>query len=105
MNNLYDQVASQLTQLKLMNLDVACTELRSAVATLRLDTQRRMAVLNAMDPAASDFAETISSINELLLTIEILVKATVDMEKLQTAATKAMERVWKRLQKQPTLGG
>ncbi|NWG32693.1 MAG: hypothetical protein HXY29_14560, partial [Rhodocyclaceae bacterium] len=49
--------------------------------------------------ASPDFRAGVGQINENALTLEVLVKAATDIEKLESAANKIIQRVWTRIEK------
>ena len=94
MNNL-----DRLTQLTPASLHQVRTELADAIAALRQDVGERLPPLDELDPASPDFASIVGTINENVLTLEVLVKAVADIEKLEAAANKVVQRVWARIEK------
>jgi len=84
---------TQLLSLEPTNLKDVHAALNEAIANLRLEAEQKLASLQS-DPKAAGL------IKEAMLTIEALVRAVRDFEKLEAAATTIMQKVWKRLQKQ-----
>jgi hypothetical protein len=89
----------RLTQLTPASLHQVRTELADAIAALRQDVGERLPPLDELDPASPDFASVVGTINENVLTLEVLVKAATDIEKLESAAAKIIQRVWTRIEK------
>ena len=86
-------MTEKLLALEPTNLKEVRIALNEAIANLRVEAEQRLASLQA-DPKAA------GSVKEAMLTIEALGRAARDIEKLETAATATMQKVWKRLQKQ-----
>lgn len=84
---------TQLLNLEPTNLKDVHAALNEAIANLRLEAEQKLASLQS-DPKAAGL------IKEAMLTIEALVRATRDIEKLEAAAIKTMQNVSKRLRKQ-----
>lgn len=103
MNNLYLQVIERFEQLKPTNLSTLYNELKEATAALRVDVEERLDFLDTVEETSSDFALTMSSINELLQIIEVLIESRADVVKLEQAANKNTERVWKCINKDKLL--
>jgi hypothetical protein len=89
----------RLTQLTPASLQQVRTELADAIAALRQDVGVKLPPLDELDPASLDFAAIVGTINENVLTLEVLVKAAADIEKLEAAANKIIQRVWTRIEK------
>jgi len=87
---------SQLTPASLQQVR---SELADTIAALRQDTGERLPPLDELDPASPEFTATVSKINENSLTLAVLVKAAADIEKLEAAANKVVQRVGVRLEK------
>ncbi len=88
-----------LMQLTPASLHQVRTELTDAIAALRQDVGTKLPPLDEMDPASPDFRAGVGQINENVLTLEVLVKAAADIEKLESAANKIIQRVWTRIEK------
>lgn len=88
-----------LMQLTPASLHQVRSELTDAIAALRLDVGTKLPPLDEMDPASPDFRAGVGQINENALTLEVLVKAATDIEKLESAANKIIQRVWTRIEK------
>lgn len=86
-------------QLSPASLQQVRTELADAIAALRRDVGEKLPPLDKLDPASPEFASTASAINENALTLEVLVKAAADIEKLETTANKVVQRAWTRIEK------
>jgi len=82
----------RLSTLAPTNLKEVLVALREAIDTLRTDAEQQVAFLQT-DPAVA------SSITKNVATIEVLVRAAHDMEKLEARARKIMEKVLTRLRK------
>ncbi len=89
----------RLTQLTPASLQQVRTELADAIAALRQDVGVKLPPLDELDPASPDFAAIVGTINENVLTLEVLVKAATDIEKLEAAVNKIIQRVWTRIEK------
>jgi hypothetical protein len=87
---------SQLTPASLQQVR---TELADVIAALRQDTGEKLPPLDELDPASPEFTATVSKINENSLTLAVLVKAAADIEKLEAAANKVLQRAWTRMAK------
>ena len=87
---------SQLTPASLQQVR---TELADMIAALRQDTGEKLPPLDELDPASPEFTATVSKINENSLTLAVLVKAAADIEKLEAAANKVVQRVGVRLER------
>jgi len=97
MNNLYLQAIECFEQLKPTNLSILHDELKEAIAALRFDVEERLDLLDTVEKTSPNFALIISSVDELLQIIGVLVKSREDVVKLEQAANKIIERVWKRM--------
>ena len=97
MNNLYLQAIECFEQLKPTNLSILHDELKEAIAALRFDVEERLDLLDTVERTSPNFALIISSVDELLQIIGVLVKSREDVVKLEQAANKIIERVWKRM--------
>jgi hypothetical protein len=86
-------------QLTPANLNQVRVELADTIAALRQDTGEKLPPLDELDPASPEFTATVSEINENSLTLAVLVKAAVDIDKLEAAANKVVQRVWARIEK------
>ncbi len=87
---------SQLTPASLQQVR---TELADTISALRQDTGEKLPPLDELDPASPEFTATVSKINENSVTLAVLVKAAADIEKLEAAANKVIQRVGVRLEK------
>ena len=83
----------KLLQLKPTDLEEVRAALNEAITELRREAEEKLASLQS-DPKAA------GSVKEAMLTIEIIGRAARDVAKLEAAATKTMQHVWKRLRKQ-----
>lgn len=97
MNNLYLQVIERFERLKPTNLSILHHELKEAIAAIRFDVEERLDLLNTVEKTSPDFSLIISSVDELLQIIGVLVKSRKDVVKLEQAANKITKRVWKRV--------
>jgi len=93
---------SQLTPASLQQVR---TELADTIAALRQDTGERLPPLDELDPASPEFTATVSKINENSLTLAVLVKAAADIDKLEAAANKVVQRAWARIEKHRKTAG
>lgn len=86
-------------QLTRASLQQVRTELADMIAALRQDVGEKLPPLDELDPASPEFTATVGKINENFLTLAVLVKAAADIEKLEAAANKVIQRVWTRIEK------
>jgi len=91
--------ASLPTQLTPASLQQVRNELTDTIAALRNNTGEKLPLLDELDPASPEFTTVVGTINENSLTLAVLVKAAADIEKLEAAANKVVQRAWARIEK------
>jgi len=75
------------------------SELIDAIAALRNNTGEKLPRLDELDPASPDFTAIVGAVTENSLTLAVLVKAAADIDKLEAAANKVVQRAWGRIEK------
>ena len=97
MNNVVTQIVDRVSQLNPTNLETVHSILHDSITGLRCEVKAKMDALNAAGHESPEFTTLMADAADLAQTVEVLVKAAGDVTKLNTTASKTLDRVQKRL--------
>jgi len=99
MNNDIRESLARLTKTPPTNLDAANGELATLLTALRKEIESRSGALHGPDVTHTAFSVAADDLTVLLQLANAVIQTKTELGKLETAATKAIQRMWKKAPK------
>jgi hypothetical protein len=99
MNNDIRESLARLTQIPPTSLDAANGELTTLLGALRKEIESRSGALHGPEVTHTAFTVAADDLTVLLQLANVVIQTKTELGKLETAATKAIQRVWKKAPK------